>query len=158
LIHQLIFAQAHFQQAGRQRRSIQRHAAQLFHNIATRADMIFVAVCVQDAVYLQVAAFEDVANVWDDVIHAKHIRSREHDARIDDDRIFAIFKDGHILADFAKPTQGDDAQARCAAAAGFLLGRVLVHAVDNRRLIGRQQRIFVVGLARAAACGVAHAR
>ena len=59
-----------------------------------------------------VAAVDDVLGVRQDDIDAVLGLIREHQAAVDDEDSLAVLDGHHVLADFAKTPEGDDAEVR----------------------------------------------
>ena len=62
-----------------------------------------------DAAHLLLVLLQ-IGDVGDDEIDAQHLLVREHEARVDDDDVVALFEREHVLADLADTTERDDPQ------------------------------------------------
>ena len=72
-------------------------------HVAHRADVVLVSVRDDNAAH-PVGFVEQVVEVGDDVVNAEHVVLREHDARVYNQNIAAVFTGGHILADLSQPS------------------------------------------------------
>ena len=61
-----------------------------------------------------VLVLDEVGDVGDDEIDARHVLRGEDGADVDDDDVVLVFVDGHIFADLTQAAQGNDAQLRSA--------------------------------------------
>ena len=78
-----------------------------FEQVANGAGMVFVAMGDNNPHHL-VGALLDVFKIGDDVVNPDHIVIGEHHTGVHDEDFVIVFVDGHVLADFTQPSQGDD--------------------------------------------------
>ena len=71
--------------------------------------MVLVAVGDDDAPH-QALLIVQVAEIGDDQVYAQHVVFGEHDPRVHDDDVTAVFQDHHVLAHFPQSSEGDDLQ------------------------------------------------
>src|SRR5688572_3501411 len=70
-------------------------------NVTDGSGVVFMPVRDKNATNIQ--AFQIVSvvtQVGDDVVNARHIEFREHEASIDNDGIIAVLKDHHVFTNF----------------------------------------------------------
>ena len=99
-------------QSQRERRCIDRGVSRqhIAQQVGQAAYVVLVAVGNDDTGDL-VGVIAQVRIVGQDKVDAQHVELREHDARVYDQDVAVIFEKHHVLADFAQPTQRDDAQS-----------------------------------------------
>jgi hypothetical protein len=101
-----------FQQAARERRGVD-GSVDVLHHVRDRAGVVFVPVRDDDAAN-DIHLIQNGPKIGDDVIDPQHIVLREHDARIDYQRVARarslILDIHHVLADFPQSSQGNNFQ------------------------------------------------
>ena len=97
--------QLDLQQSAGQPGGVDRRVDQL-HHVADGAGVVFVAVGDDNSAHLVDLVFQ-VSKIRDDVVDSEHIVFGEHDPRIDNQNVVAIFNGHHVLADLPKTPQGD---------------------------------------------------
>ena len=99
-------------------------AAEPFHCIRDRADMVLVTVRDTHAANAIRVLFE-VSHVGDDHVDPRHLLVRKDQAAVDDENVVLILDHGHVFADLSHPAQRDDSE--------FMLHKVLSIRFFRRR-------------------------
>jgi hypothetical protein len=55
---------------------------------------------------------DEIADIRDDVVDARHVLLRKLEAHVDDDDVIPIFDNGHVSSDFLASSYGDNAECR----------------------------------------------
>ena len=105
---QMVLLQLELDQSGGQARRMD-GGMHLLQDIGQRADMILVAVGQGNGPQLMLV-LDQIAHVGDDQIHAEHIVVREPQAAVDDQHVIPVLQHGHVHANLAQATQGDNFQ------------------------------------------------
>jgi hypothetical protein len=93
-----------------QPRADQRDVLALAQQVGQRADVVLVRVG-QHHRLDRAEPFFQVAEVREDQVDAGLVRLGEQDTAVDDEQPAVVLEDGHVPADFAEATEGDDPQA-----------------------------------------------
>ena len=86
-----------------------RRHAELTQHVGQGPDVVLVTVGEHDRLDV-VDAIAQIGEVRQDEVDAEHLRSREHQAGIDDDDATVVLDHGHVLADLAQSPERQHAQ------------------------------------------------
>ena len=101
VLEQAVLTQLDGDQAVGEPRAVYGHV-QLGQHVGQRPDVVFVAVRDQYGLQL-VAVLDEVGDVRDDEVDARHALLGEEHAGVDDDHLAVVLQGHHVLAYFAKP-------------------------------------------------------
>ena len=103
-----------------------RRRIELFHEIRHAADMVFMPVREENAADL-VFILDEIGDIGEDEVDARHLFGREDDARVDDDDVVPVLDGGHVLADLADAAKEEyfDGSLLSAALSLLFLRRLL---------------------------------